>query len=460
MQTFLSLRVGAIVALAATLAPPPTAAAQASTRSVPETYAITNATIVPGTGATIAQGTVVVRNGLIAAVGANVKAPADARIVDGTGLTVYPGLIDAFGSLGIPAAAPANGGRGAASFVSAPQPQPSADHPVGITPEVLAVDLIKVGDAEFNGPRSAGITTALSAPTVGFLSGRAALIDLSDESVDDAVLESPAAMAMSYGRGGRGGGIGRGGYPGSLLGVFAAFRQEMLDAQRYGQWKAMYDRNPRGTPRPPMDAGLEALQPVVNGQMPVIFEANSAREIARSLGLAKEFKLKAIIAGGAEADQVAADLKAANVPVILSLNFPQRSAAASSPDSEPELLSVLEARVNAPKVAGKLARAGVRFAFESGGLTNWADFLGNAGKSVAAGLSASDALRAMTLAPAEIFGVSQQTGSLEVGKIANLTVTRGALFEPGSKVVTVFVDGAEIVPQAPANGRGRGGMGR
>ena len=460
MQIFLSLRVGAIVALAATLAPPPTAAAQASTRSVPETYAITNATIVPGTGATIAQGTVVVRNGLIAAVGANVKAPADARIVDGTGLTVYPGLIDAFGSLGIPAAAPANGGRGAASFVSSPQLQPSADHPVGITPEVLAVDLIKVGDAEFNGPRSAGITTALSAPTVGFLSGRAALIDLSDESVDDAVLESPAAMVMSYGRGGRGGGIGRGGYPGSLLGVFAAFRQEMLDAQRYGQWKAMYDKNPRGIPRPPMDAGLEALQPVVNGQMPVIFEANSAREIARSLGLAKEFKLKAIIAGGAEADQVAADLKAANVPVILSLDFPQRPAAAASPDSEPEQLSVLEARVNAPKVAGKLAHAGVRFAFESGGLANWADFLGNADKSVAAGLSASDALRAMTLAPAEMFGVSEQTGSIEVGKIANLTVTRGALFEAGSKVVTVFVDGAEIVPHAPSNGRGRGGMGR
>lgn len=459
MQTFLSLRVGAIVALAATLAPPLTVAAQTSARSVPETYAITNATIVPGTGATISRGTVVVRNGLITAVGANVKAPADARVVDGTGLTVYPGLIDAFGSLGIPAPAPANGGRGAASFALAPQPQPSADHPVGITPEALAVDLIKVGDTEFNGPRSAGITTALSAPTVGFLRGRAMLIDLSDESVDNAVLKSPAAMAMSYGRGGRGEGIGRGGYPGSLLGVFAAFRQEMLDAQRYGQWKAMYDKNPRGIPRPPMDAGLEALQPVVNGEMPIIFEANSAREIARSLSLAREFKLKAIIAGGAEADQVAADLKAANVPVILSLNFPQRPAAVS-PDSEPEPLSVLEARVNAPKVAGKLAKAGVKFAFEGGGLADWSNFLGNADKSVSEGLSANDALRAMTMAPAEMFGVSAQTGSIEVGKIANLTITHGGLFEPTSKVVAVFVDGTKFVPEAPSTGQGRGGRGQ
>ena len=177
-----SLRMGAMAALlAATAAPPRPLAAQASTRSVPETYAITNARIVPGSGPAIERGTVVIRDGLIAAVGANVAAPADARIVDGSGLTVYPGLIDAFGSLGIPAPAPQNGGgRGGAGgagaatgpAASGPQPGSDADHPWGITPEVLAVDVMQVDEHTFDGPRSAGITTALSAPTTR-LSARA-----------------------------------------------------------------------------------------------------------------------------------------------------------------------------------------------------------------------------------------------------------------------------------------------
>ncbi len=461
-----SLRMGAIAAvLAATAAPLRPLAAQASARSVPETYAITNARIVPGSGPAIERGTVVIRNGLIAAVGANVSTPADARVVDGSGLTVYPGLVDAFSSLGISAPEPPNGGgRGGAGgaarpAASGPQPGSDADHPWGITPEVLAVDLMQVDEHTFDGPRSAGITTSLSAPTSGYLRGRAALVDLSDENLPDAVVKSPAAMTMAFSRGGRGGGggFGRGGYPGSLMGIFAAFRQEVLDAQRYGTWTAMYDRNPRGMERPTMDAGLDAMQPVVNGQMPIIFEANSAREIDRAIKLAREFKLKAVIAGGAEADQCIPELKASGIPVLLSLDFPTRAAT----DTEPQLLKTLEQRVDAPKVAGKLAAAGVAFAFSSGGITNWTEFLGNAAKTVSEGLSADAAVQALTGTPARIFGVAQQLGSIEPGKIANLTITRGGLFEPGVKVETLFIDGRMIRPEVPAtNGRGgRGGRG-
>lgn len=463
-----SLRMGAVALLIAATTSP-RLGAQATDRSVPETYAITNARIVPGTGATIARGTVVIRNGLIAAVGANVAAPADARVVDGTGLTVYPGFVDAFGTLGIPAPAPANGGgRGAAAAAAAapasgpadPLAGTDADHPMGITPGVQAVDLMRVGEHTFNGARSAGITTALTAPAEGYLTGRAALVDLSDAALDDAVLKAPAAMTMQFGRGQ---GFGGRGYPSSIMGVFAAFRQEMLDAQRYGTWQAMYDNNPRGLQRPPMDAGLEALQPVLRREMPIIFVANSAREIDRAIGLAKEFKLKAIIAGGEEADQCIAELKAANIPVLLSLNFPHRTAPANgavAADAEPEPLSVLESRVNAPKVAGRLAAGGVTFAFQSGGMTNWNDFLENAGKAVAAGLSADDAVRALTTAPAMVFGVQAQIGSIEPGKIANLTVTRGEVFEAGSKIDRVFVDGAMIVPETAPMGNGRGGRGQ
>ncbi len=463
-----SLRMGAMAAvLAATAAPLRPLSAQASARSVPETYAITNARIVPGSGAAIERGTVVVRDGLIAAVGANISAPADARIVDGSGLTVYPGLVDAFSTLGIAAPEPQNGGggRGGAAAAggpsaSGPQPGADADHPQGITPEVLAVDLMRVDEHTFDGPRSAGITTALSAPSSGYLRGRAALVDLSDEDLADAVVKSPAAMTMAFSRGGRGGGgggFGRGGYPSSLMGIFAAFRQEVLDAQRYGTWTAMYSKNPRGIARPTMNAGLDAMQPVVNGGMPIVFEANSAREIDRAIKLAREFKLRAVIAGGEEADQCIPELKASGIPVLLSLNFPTRAAT----DTGPQQLQTLEQRVNAPKVAGKLAAAGVTFAFSSGGITNWSEFLGNASKAVSEGLNADAAVRALTGAPAQIFGVDQQLGSIETGKIANLTITRGGLFEPGVKVETLFIDGRMITPEAPVpNGRsGRGGRG-
>ena len=169
--------------------------------------------------------------------------------------------------------------------------------------------------------------------------------------------------------------------------------------------------------------------------VPVVMEASTAREIERALDLAKEFNLRAIIAGGEEADEVATRLKAENVPVLLSLNFPRRPTA--SPDADPEPLRVLRARVDAPKLASKLAAAGVRFAFEDGGIATWADFLGNAGRTLENGLSADQAIRALTVSPAEILGVSDRLGTIEVGKIANLTVTwQGDLF--GGRVRTCW----------------------
>lgn len=449
MQT--PLRLGAAALLVAAAAAPPPLAAQSSDRSVPATYAITNTRIVPATGPTIERGTVVIRDGLIAAVGANVATPADARTIDGTGLTVYPGLVDAFGSLGVPARAAQNGrGGGPPALPADPLLGTDENHPIGITPDVQVVDLLRISDSTLAGPQSAGITTVLTAPTEGYLAGRAALVDLSGAELDRAVLRSPAAMTMQFGRGQ---GFGRG-YPSSLMGVFAAFRQEVLDAQRYAAWTAMYARDPRGIARPPMDAGLDAMQPVIRGEMPVIFVAHEAREIDRAIGLAREFKLRAIIAGGEEADQCIPELKAANIPVLLSLDFPQPPAA-RAPDAEPELLRTLEERVNAPKVAGKLAAAGVRFAFQSGGMKDWSDFLGNATRAVEAGLPADAAVRAMTIEPARMFGVDSQTGSIEVGKVANLTVTRGDLFTPGARVERIFVDGGMVVPAEPArNGRG------
>src|SRR4030095_15761152 len=152
---------------------------------------------------------------------------------------------------------------------------------------------------------------------------------------------------------------------------------------------------------------LAALIPVIDGRMPVVMLANSEREITRALDLAAEFKLKLIVAGGREADRVADRLAKQNVPVLLSLNLPRRTTAAM-PEADPEPMRVLRERVAAQQTAGKLAKAGVRFAFQSGSLTNMSDLMTNVNRVIENGLSSADAVRAFTIWPSEILGVASQ----------------------------------------------------
>lgn len=421
-----------------------------------DTYAITNARIVTVSGPTIDRGTVVVRNGLIGAVGANVAAPPDARVIDGTGLTVYPGLIDSYTNLALPEAAPApspgGGGGGGGGFLAAqarPSPGgPNSTQPPGLQPEVMVEDVIRPGGAELESSRNAGITTALATPRTGIWMGQSALINLAGDSPQEMIVRSPVAMHVGFTP-------LRGTYPGSLLGVFATLRQMMLDAQRYRDSMQMYERSPRGMRRPEVDRSLAALVPVIEGRMPVVMLANSEREITRALDLANEFKLRLIIAGGRESDRVADRLAKQNVPVLLSLNLPRRTTAAL-PEADPEPMRVLRERVEAQETAGKLAKAGVRFAFESGSLGNISDLMVNAGRVIENGLSATDALKAFTLWPATIFGVENQLGSVETGKIANLTITRGDLFDRGSRVVQMFIDGRPVDLRPVPGGGGPG----
>ena len=422
-----------------------------------DTYAITNAKIVTMSGATIDRGTVVIRDGLIAAVGANATVPADARTIDGTGLTVYPGVFDANTTLGIPRPSPTPGGGGGGGFQGLfGQSQPSATSPnssqlPGMQPEILASDLIRPGGNEIESARNAGITTAQTAPRGNVFLGQSAIINLAGDSPQQMIVRSPVALYVGLQP------LGNGQYPGSLMGVFSSVRQMLLDARRYREMNEIYERNPRGVRRPAQDKSLEALQPVIAGRMPIVMQADSEREIDRALDLAKEFNVKMIVNGGREADRVAARLKAMNVPVLLSLNFPKRTTAAS-PDADPEPLRVLRERVEAPKTAGRLASAGVRFAFQSGGMAAIGDFFSNAAKAVNNGLSHDDALRAMTSWPADVLGVGSQLGSIEIGKIANLTIIRGDLLAKDRRVVHVFIDGkpVDLRPVTPAAGGERG----
>ena len=451
MKIPLQRRVTALIALSAVLGSP----AAAQSRG-PDAYAITNARIVPGTGATIPRGTVVIRNGLIVAVGANPAVPADARIVDGAGLTVYPGLIDALTSLALPAPAGGGGGGGRGGGgggfgPAAPEPAaPSASsQPVGLRPELVAAEMLQPGGDAVTAARNAGITAALTAPREGIFLGQSVLINLAGESPQEMIVQAPVGMNIAFNS-------LRGGYPGSLLGVFSALRQILLDAQHYRDAQVMYAKSPLGMRRPAFDPSLAALQPVLSREMPVVMYANSHNEIERALSLAQEFNLRAIIAGGQEAQKSAARLKAMNVPVLLTLNLPRRMTPAN-PDAAPEPMSVLRSRVEAQKTAGALAAAGVRFAFQSGGLANPSDIFANVRREMQNGLTADQALRAFTVAPAEILGVANRLGTIEAGKIANLTITRGDLFAADGRVTQVFIDGRPYM--APATNVAMGGPG-
>ncbi|HEX8890037.1 MAG TPA: amidohydrolase family protein [Pyrinomonadaceae bacterium] len=440
----------------------PTSSAQPSAITA---YAITNARIFPVSGPMIERGTVVMRNGLIVSVGSQVSPPADARVIDGTGLSVYPGLIDANTTLGIPepnASPAANAtGRGGGVALGAPPTTPPAPtlasaafapnmNIPGLKPETLASDLIQPNGAAVEGARSAGITSALVAPRDGILIGQSAFINLAGDTSEQMIVRSPVALHIGFTplRGGT--------YPASLMGVFAALRQMLMDAQRLHDANEIYARNPRGLRRPEQNKSLEALYPVLARQMPVIMHASTEREIERALDLAKEFNLRVIISGGADSWKMTDKLR--DVPVLLSLNFPKRTTV-QVPEADPEPLRVLRERVDAPKTAGRLAAAHVRFAFQSGAMTNISDYLANAAKAVENGLARDEALRALTINAAEILGVADRLGTIEPGKIANLTVTRGDIFDRTARITNVFIDGqpVDLKPAIPAGAGGGGG---
>jgi imidazolonepropionase-like amidohydrolase len=424
----------------------PTARAQ---RNAIETYAITNARIIPVNGAVIERGTIVIRNGLIAAVGATVSAPADARVIDGTGLTVYPGLIDANTTLGIPQPSASTavgerrgGGGGGAAAATPAGPtlaaaafSPNVRQPTGLQPETLAVDLIQPGGEQIEAARNAGVTAALVAPREGILIGQSAFINLAGETSEQMIVRAPVALHIGFTplRGGQ--------YPASLMGVFSTLRQMMLDAARLREANQIYARNPRGLRRPEQDKSLLALQPALAREMPVVMHVNTEREIVRALDLAEEFNLRIIISGGSESWKVTNRLR--DVPVLLSLNFPKRTTA-QVPEADPDPLRVLRERVDAPKTAGRLAAAHVRFAFQSGSMTNMSDYIANAAKAIENGLAREEALRALTINAAEILGVSDRLGTIEVGKIANLTIMRGDLFDRNTRIAHVFIDGQPV----------------
>jgi imidazolonepropionase-like amidohydrolase len=285
--------------------------------------------------------------------------------------------------------------------------------------------------------RSVGITTALTIPRTGIFLGQSALVNLAGETPTKMVVKSPVALHVKLGQA-----EGFRVYPGSLMGVMAYVRQTLLDAQQYGLEWNRYQHIKRGVPRPEPDKDLEALQPVMARELPVVFMADEAKEIQRVIKLAEEFHLKYAISGASEAYQVADLLRDKRVPVLVSLNFPTQPKEADPEADVP--LRVLRLRAEAPRTPAALYQAGVRFAFASGAMSDPKEFIKNAAKAIKAGLPEDEAIKALTINAAEIFGVAEQLGSIEVGKIANFVVTDGDVFSDKTKINRLFIDGRDI----------------
>ncbi len=417
-------------------------------------WALTNARIETVTRGTIARGTIVIRDGLIESVGANVAIPPDARVMDLANRTVYPGFIDLTSTIGLPNAPARPPGNPFQN--SGPD---TSQRNIGLEPSRLVANELRPSASDLQAARDRGITAALVAPDRGLFRGLSALIPLRDDTATHWIVRSPVALHIGYDR-------VSGRFPASLLGVIAYQRQAFYDAKRHAQLVDRSRTAARGVARASYDADLDALVPVVEGEIPAFIAASNENEIRRAAALGKEFSLKLSIVGATEGFRAIDALKGTGTAVV-SVNFPDptsvtgwsyrgatRIAQDDSATRAAAATKVLEAN------AATLHTAGVRFALASGGLRP-AQFMANVRKAVAAGLPRETAIEALTIRAAEAAGAQEQLGSIEQGKIANLLVMTGDALTEDAKLESVFVDGERyaVIPTPADSTRGaqRGG---
>jgi imidazolonepropionase-like amidohydrolase len=375
------------------------------------TVAIRNATIYPVTSAPIPNGTIVFANGVITAVGANAAVPAGATIIDGTGLSVYPGLIDSGTTIGLTEIGSVAGTNDTNELGEL---NPNARAEIAVNPHSNLIPVTRIN----------GITTVLAEPQGGIISGQSALIQLDGWTPQEMVLKAPVAMHIHFPRL-RSAALdetpqdeeaekeAKKNYASEV----DKLRDILRDAQAYAKASAARTAN-ASVKRFDRDVMLEALVPVVEGREPVI-------------KFADEFKLNVILADAADVAKVLPDLKSRNIPVILGpiLDIPPR-------EDDPYDLIFTNAKL--------LYDNGIRFSIQSADSHNARNLPYHAAMCAAFGLPKDVALKAITIFPAQIFGVDDRIGSLEVGKIANVIVTNGDPLEIVTQVRKVFIGGEDI----------------
>ena len=392
------------------------------------TYVIRNGTVVPVSGPRITNGTVVITNGRIQAVGgADVQAPAGATVVDATGLFVYPGMIDSGTELGL------------TEIGSVPGSEDTRE--LGdFNPQNVALTAVNPHSELIPVTRVNGVTTVITGATGGLISGSAALMDLLGWTADEMGVKPRAAMVMTYPSAGGGGFGGFGGGFGQNQQSAAERREQMnrqvrelrtflADARAYGEVKArLGNSNTAAAPR--VNQKMEALIPVVRGEMPVIFDVNTVDQIRGVLALADSFKLKVILRGARDAWQLADTLARRQIPVIVG-----PTTQAPGADDPYDMLYAQP---------GVLAKAGVKIAFQTSDAANSRNLPYNVALATAYGLDAEEALKSITLNPAQIFGVADRYGSIEPGKVANIMVTTGDPLDVRTVVRHLFIRGTQV----------------
>ena len=384
-----------------------------------QTIAIEGGDVYTASGTPIRGGTVLIQNGRITAVGANVAVPAGARRIDARGKWVTPGLIESSTQLGLREIEGISETNDAEIRDVVPQgennDQVQAAFVVteGLNPRSMVIPVTRI----------MGITTAVTRPSGSLISGQGAVIDMLGNRMEDMVVTSPAGMFASLSENAR----GTSGGPRAAMSL--RLREVLEDARAYARDRRAFETgNTRGFSVSRLD--LEALQPVLAGRQPLVVEAHRASDIQLAIRIAREYNLKLIITGATEAWMVADDLARARVPVITRVlnNLPQS----------------FESLGATYENAARLRRAGVQVAITSGETWKAYTLRQEAGNAVAYGLPWAEAFRAVTIVPAQIWGIADRYGSLEPGKVANVVVWSGDPLELLTQVEHVIIRGQEV----------------
>lgn len=415
----------------------------------PGCHAFVGGKVVVAPGKVLDPATLVIRDGRIEAVGADVQPPADARVWDAKGWTIYAGLIDAWAKLdggGAGAPKPQGGPMAADSgFAGAPgtQRDPGTPGPgsalAKITPEKRVADGLSPDPKALEGWRETGFAAINVVPARGILRGTSALIVCGDGSPNALVLEADVWPVAALVAGGPPEDPET--YPSSHMAAIAAIRQAFLDADWHARDKAHYAAFLATRNRPAEDPSLDALAPFLAGDRFVAFESDGALVTDFEARLAKELKLKFLVRGSGQEWRRPDLAKAAGCPVVLPVNFPEAPDLPEDSDWTQVSLDMLRAWDWAPENPAVLLKAGVTVALTTDGLQDKGSFRKNLRAAIDRGMTEDQALAALTTVPAELCGVADRLGTIEKGRIANLTVVAGSYFDPEAKVVSVWVDG-------------------
>ena len=426
-------------------------------------YALTNVRIVVSPGKVIDRGTVLTRDGRIAAVGANVTIPPGVVKMDLPGHTVYAGLIDAATSIGLPSptrvlppppdpAAAAAAGRGGRGGRGGAQGIPVAGRggppePPVVLPEVdawaQAADQFSPTDAQLRAFRAGGVTTVGLIYDGGIFPGRTGVALTAARAAGELTLRADAGQEVAFG-------VKRGGaYPGTGIGTIAFIRQAYLDAQYESRVdKAFKAGTPGG--RPAADPFRRALMPAATNEMTSFFVASTERQLTRVVEIAKEMALKSpVVVGTQEGWRVIPALKSAGATALVSLQWPSADSITGrsflavgmgktgvAPPATPADINEVHAN------AAALTKAGIPVALTSFGGESGTTFRDRIRATIEAGMSPDDALKAVTVTPAAVLGVSAAVGTIEVGKLANLVVVSGNdLFAAANPIKHVIIEG-------------------